>query len=271
MALGSQGWMGVGLQAAAARPGDTLLLDPCDAAPEGRVQNPPHSPHPHAGLSLPSSGDTGSPASSACCCLWRETRVTPKETLAAEAVSHPLCPPPAPQHPAMGCYSTGCCSRAGSSLSIPAARSASVPAVPGTGAAAAAEPARRSRPEPFPASSESPAHGPASPQHISALFPFALAAEHSSLRTGLCPGTTDPAAGRAQAPSHTTITGTAHDLAPQKVHQDGLTTPKLSSGCKEVWQLCSIPAHWDDGAHWGQQITSAWRYRGCSLVLEPSS
>lgn len=102
-----QGWgpragRAVGLQAGASRPGDTLPLDPCNAAQGGRMQNPPLSPHPHPELPLPSSGDGGSSASSPCCSLQTEAWVNPKETPAAKAASHPLCPPPAATAPLHG-------------------------------------------------------------------------------------------------------------------------------------------------------------------------
>lgn len=45
---------------------------------------------PPPGLPLPSSGDVRSPDSSACCSLWRESRVIPKKTHEASAASHPI-------------------------------------------------------------------------------------------------------------------------------------------------------------------------------------
>lgn len=117
-----------------------------------RVENPPFSPRPPPELPLPSSGDVRSPDSSACCSLWRESRLNPKETQAAPAASHP---PRSPRLPRWGC------SRPGSFPSILPRQLRPCPALPAPG-----EPPplllqpqspTEDPPKPFPASNESPA------------------------------------------------------------------------------------------------------------------
>lgn len=165
------------------------------------MQNPPLPPAPHPGLPLPSSGDTGSAASSACCSLRREAWVSPEETPATEAASHPSALPRS---------KVLLCTWVLSEHPLPPAPSQSVPAVPGTGTAApsapatAAEPPPRSPPKLSPASNESPAHGWASPQHVIIFIGLVLAAKQSSLRASLFAGTTTN-----PAPSHVPATGMA--------------------------------------------------------------
>lgn len=71
-----------------------------------------------------------------------------------------------------------------------------------------------------------------------------------------CTGTNKPAA-RARAPAHIAAIGMACSL---KVCWDSLATPNSCPGCKEVWQLCRIPAG-AGAACRGWQVTCAWRYR----------
>lgn len=257
----SRGWgwgpragRGVGLQAGAARPGDTLPLDPCNAAQGWRMQNPPLSPHPHPELPLPSSGDGGSSASSPCCSLQREAWVNPKETLAAEAASHPLCPPPAATAPLHGMLlwtwvlSEHPLQPAPSLSPLSLARVQQPPPLPQP-PQSRHRGARRSRFQP------AMSHQPTAVLLFSTLFFsffFALTAKRTLLRAGLFPGTTtNPAAGRARAPSHVIATGTTglstRSYPPPKVHRDALATPKPCPGCKVVRQLCSIPARWGRG------------------------
>lgn len=138
------------------------------------------TPLPPSPLPLPSSGDAGSPAGSACCSLRRGARVNPKET--------PLNPKKTPEgepasHPHAAPH------LAPSRASSPAR---SVPAGPGTGsaspcpsapAAAAEEP-----PKPLAASSESPARGRAPPQHIYCAPAAKLASSQAQRHTQLLAG-----------------------------------------------------------------------------------
>lgn len=254
-----QGWSprarrGVGLQAGAARPGDTLLLDPCKCCSgrEGAKPTPfPPSP-PWAALTF--IRRRGEPSQ---LCLLLPVERSPGKPQ-RNSGSRGSIPPPLPSPSRHGTPQWDAAPDLGPFRASSAARSVPVPTLPGRGAAApsalvaAAEPPPRSPPKLLPASNESPAHGRASPQHIFFFF-FFLPWLPSGPRC-------EPAS--SQAPQQTRLPAEpgrhltslprgrqalAHALAPPKVHRDGLATPKPCPGCKEVWQLCSIPAHWGRG------------------------
>lgn len=217
------------------------------------MQNPPLSLHPHPGLPLPSSGDVGSPASSACCSLWREVRVNPKETLAAEAASHLLCPPPAATAPLNGMLLQ---TWVLSEHPLQPAPSPSPLSLAGVQQPPPLSWPPQSRHRGARRSCFQPAmsHQPTAVLLLSTFFFFFFL---PWLPSGpRC----EPAS--SQAPQQTRLPAEpgrhltslprgrqalAHALAPPKVHRDGLATPKPCPGCKEVWQLCSIPAHWGRG------------------------
>lgn len=200
---------------------------------EGGGTKQPLSPHPHSQLPLPSSGDAGSPAGSACCSLQRgarvnpkETPVNPKETPVGEAASQPHAAP----------------DLAPSRASSPAR---SVPAVPGAGAASpcpsAPAAAAEEPPKPLAASTESPAHGRAPPQHIYCAPAAKLASSQAQRQTQLL------AEPRGIISCH------------RRGGTEGLGTrarsPKSCPGCRDVRQLRSIPARWGQGC-WS---THTWK------------
>lgn len=161
-----------------------------------------------------------------------------------------------------------------------------IPALPGTGTAApsaptaAAEPPLRSPLEPFPASNESPAHGPASPspQHIFFFFSPSCQAD-LAVSQPLCRHHNKPSCRQSPGTISCHCQGDGRPwhmlLPPPKVHRDGLATPKPCPGCKKVWQLCSIPAYWG----WGCWSTPGMLEHArdgdigalCGLALEPST
>lgn len=193
---------------------------------------------PPPGLPLPSSGDVRSPDSSACCSLWRESRVIPKKTHEASAASHPIRSPSsldgaAPDLGPSRASSTAC------SVPVPLClRRASRPLRSCRSCRRRRVPQRTRRGRFQPAVSHQLCFS-------TAFFFFFIIC--SGCQADLAASRPLPAPQQTQPPTEPRHHLTAPPWgwqAPLKVHWDGFITPKPCPGCQKVWQLCSIPARW---------------------------